>query len=194
MKKKSPKKIDVFQQKIRSRSFYKIEEMDKKYSLIESNFRVIDLGSSPGGWSQYISKKIRNGKIFCCDILPMDPIEKTDFILGDILKYETKNKLFQKIKNQKVNAIFSDMCPNISGFSEIDIPNFFSLIRNILDICEKFLLKDGNLLFKFFYGKDMIKNLKKISSFFRFIKIEKPNYSKKSSKESYIIAKGYKKK
>ncbi len=180
--------------KLRSRSWFKIYEIQKKIKLIKKNDNVIDLGSSPGSWSKFIRKKIGiNGKIFSCDIITMKKIKNVIFIKGDICKKKTKKKIINITKNDKINLITSDISPNISGIKEIDYPKFKNIINHIINLCKKKLINKGNLLIKIFLGKNFSYILKKIKNMFKHIKIYKPQSSYTFSKETYIIALNYNK-
>ncbi len=179
---------------LRSRSWFKIKEIQNKYKIIKKKNNIIDLGSSPGGWSKFISQKIKNiNKIFSCDILPMKKIKKVKFIKGNICNIKIINKIIKKTKLYNINVIISDISPNISGIKEIDNPKYKNIIKNIILLIKKKLLNNGNLLIKIFLGKNFSYILKKIKNIFKIIKIYKPKSSYKSSKEIYIIALKYKK-
>ncbi len=179
---------------LRSRSWFKIYEIQKKTNIIKKNDNIIDLGSSPGGWSKFLSKKINKiGKIFSCDIKPMKYIKKVKFIKGDISNIKTIKKIIKITKNYKINTILSDISPNISGIKEIDYPKFKKIIKNIILLFNKKLKKNGNLIIKIFLGKNFSYIIKKIKKIFKFIKIYKPQSSYSFSKEIYIIALYYKK-
>ncbi|MFI4853167.1 MAG: RlmE family RNA methyltransferase [Candidatus Makana argininalis] len=184
--------INAKKKNLRSRSWFKLHEMQKKYNVILKGMKVLDLGSSPGGWSKYINDKIgKNGTIISCDIIPMKPISRVHFILGDINNNYIYNNILDKLGNNKLNLILSDMSPNISGISTIDIPKFINLVKLSLFFCKNFLIKGGNLIVKIFQGNGFEKIIKDIKSKFMYVKIIKPQSSKKKSKEIYILSKGY---
>ncbi|MGK2896857.1 MAG: RlmE family RNA methyltransferase [Candidatus Makana argininalis] len=184
--------INAKKNKLRSRSWFKLNEIQKKYNIILKGMKVLDLGSSPGGWSKYVYDKIgQNGIIISCDIIPMKPISGVYFILGNINNNVIFQNINKKIGNNKIDLILSDMSPNISGISTIDIPKFINLIKLSLIFCKHFLNKGGNLVVKIFQGNGFEKIFKYIKSKFIYVKIIKPKSSKKKSKEIYIISKGY---
>ncbi len=183
----------AYKKKLRSRSWFKIQEIQTKFNIFNRNNNIIDLGSYPGGWSKFLSENIKNiGKIFSCDILPMKKIKKVNFILGDICKFNTINKLIKITNLFKINNIICDISPNISGIKEIDNPKIKNIINNVLYLCNKKLINNGNLIIKIFLGENFNYILKKIKNIFKTIKIYKPESSKKLSKEIYIIAIKYK--
>ncbi|MFI4846936.1 MAG: RlmE family RNA methyltransferase [Candidatus Makana argininalis] len=178
--------------KLRSRSWFKLYEIQKKYNIILKGMKVLDLGSSPGGWSEYIYKKIgKNGIIISCDMIPMKPIPGVYFILGDINNNLLHKNIYKKIGNNKIDLILSDMSPNISGISTIDIPKFINLVKLSLIFCKNFLKKGGSLIVKIFNGDGFEKLFRYIKSKFIYVKIIKPYSSKKTSKEIYIFARSY---
>ncbi len=184
----------AYKLKLRSRSWFKIKEIQKKNKLIKKKNNILDLGSSPGGWSKFLSKKIKKiGKIFSCDILPMKKIKKVKFIQGDICKKKTIKKIIKITKLYKINAILSDISPNLSGIKEIDNPKYKNIINKIILLCNKKLIKQGNLLIKVFLGDNFKYTIKKIKKIFKIVKVFKPKSSYNSSKEIYIIALKYKK-
>ncbi|MCV2508618.1 MAG: hypothetical protein N4P92_01620 [Candidatus Lightella neohaematopini] len=180
------------QNKLRARSWFKLDEINRKYNLFKSNINVIDLGSSPGSWSQYAINKIRpSGKVIACDILSMYPINGVKFIQGDFCN----NKIFYKlieIGRNNIQLILSDASPKISGISLIDNKNFYNLLVKIILLCRKVLTKNGNLVMKIFYNEEINRYIKIISLLFTYVKINKPIASKSKSKEVYIIAIKYK--
>ncbi|QJC32567.1 RlmE family RNA methyltransferase [Enterobacteriaceae endosymbiont of Donacia dentata] len=188
------KKVQKNINKFRSRSWFKLEEINKIYKIFNNDdITVIDLGSSPGGWSSFAASKIgNNGKVIACDILPMNPINKVNFYQGNICNSITLNKIFQILKKTKVQIIMSDISPNISGIKEIDIPRIIHLNKITLELCYSFLEHNGSFLVKTFQSQELVKYYNKINSVFKEIKISKPNASRSQSCEIYIVAKKYK--
>ncbi|ARC54814.1 hypothetical protein AOQ88_00940 [Candidatus Riesia sp. GBBU] len=176
--------------KFRSRSWFKLDEIQKMDNILCCGMTVVDLGSSPGGWSQYSSNKVSNkGRVIAFDILPMHPIKNVYFINGDFFDRSCVKKLLEKIGNNKVQAVISDMLPNISGVNEIDIPKIMLMSNLVLDFCCSILIRNGNLILKTFQNKECKNFLEKVKSKFSFVKIRKPNASRKESKEIYVVAK-----
>ncbi len=118
-----------------SRSYFKLKEINNYYHIIKKKDNIIDLGCSPGGWTQYLIKQ-KTGKIFSCDITPINKKIKTNFILGNICKKNIFNKIISKTNGYKINNILSDISPNISGIREIDNPKFKIIIKTILNLCK----------------------------------------------------------
>ncbi|WMY97652.1 MAG: SAM-dependent methyltransferase [Arsenophonus sp.] len=175
-----------YQNKIRSRSWFKLDSIQKTDKILKPGIIVFDLGSSPGGWSQYASYILKEtGRIIAFDLLPMKPIHNVDFFQGKI-----SIKKIKKIINQKkIDLIMSDMCPNITGIASTDDINILYLGRLALKICYYFLDQKGIFVVKTFHGKEFNKYLNEISKLFKKINIRKPNASRSTSSEVYIVAK-----
>ncbi len=177
---------------IKSRSYFKIKEINNN-KIIQKNNKIIELGSFPGGWTQYISNKIGNkGLIYNCDIKKIKKNKTTIFTQGDICKNKTIKKIIKKTQKQEINGIISDISPNLTGIKEIDIPKYKKILKIIIFLCKKKLKKNGYLITKIFLGKNFSFFLKKIKFLFKIIKIIKPNSSRALSKEIYILALKYK--
>ena len=170
----------------RSRAVYKLKEIDEKYDLISSNSKILDLGSSPGGWSQYASRKHKNITITAVDLLKMENIENVNFVQSDIEdfgKNYLKNGCFDKI-----DLVMSDIAPNISGIDSADVPAILSLAEIVTDIALGSLNESGNLLIKLFQGKGTDEYIKEIKRFFKKVRIIKPKASRSNSREIYMLA------
>ena len=173
----------------RSRAAFKLIEMNKKFKFLQKNSLLIDLGSSPGSWTQFASKEITKGKILAVDILPMKEIDNVNFINGDFLDKD----IFEKIRiyfKSKVNIILSDMATNTSGNKELDAYRTGQLCLQALDLSMKSLSDNGVFLSKLFMGS-VFKDINEIAKkSFKKVVIYKPLASKKESKEIYIYCKG----
>jgi 23S rRNA (uridine2552-2'-O)-methyltransferase len=170
----------------RSRAVYKLKEIDEKYDLISSNSKILDLGSSPGGWSQYASRKHKNITITAVDLLKMENIENVNFVQSDIEdfgKNYLKNGCFDKI-----DLVMSDIAPNISGIDSADVPAILSLAEVVTDIALGSLNESGNLLIKLFQGKGTEEYIKETKRFFKKVRIIKPKASRSNSREIYMLA------
>ncbi|WP_041069159.1 23S rRNA (uridine(2552)-2'-O)-methyltransferase RlmE [Candidatus Ishikawella capsulata] len=177
------------EKKLRSRAYFKLEEIQKKEKIFYPGMDVLDLGSSPGSWSQYAAKCIQpHGYVIACDILPMKPMINVKFFQGDIRKTVLQD-IFNSIDTTNIQVVMSDMAPNISGIPNIDIPNTIYLVESALKISVKVLSDKGSFLVKIFQGEGFNESFKKISLFFRKVKIIKPNASYLTSREVYILAK-----
>ncbi|MEH8024507.1 23S rRNA (uridine(2552)-2'-O)-methyltransferase RlmE [Gallibacterium anatis] len=180
-------------QKLRSRAYFKLDEIQKTDKLFKPNMTVVDLGAAPGGWSQYVVTQIgERGRVIACDILDMDPIVGVDFLQGDFREEKVLNTLLEKIGDDKVDVVMSDMAPNFSGMPSVDIPRAMYLVELALDMCKQVLASQGSFVVKVFQGEGFDEYLREIRSLFRIVKVRKPEASRDRSREVYIVAMGYK--
>ena len=170
----------------RSRSSFKLLEIIKKYKILKETSYVLDLGASPGGWSQVISRKVKNGKVMAVDILPMEKVKNVSFILGDFLDLKIQEKI-KKSFNCRIDIITSDMASNTTGNKNLDSYRTSELSINSLDFSKKILKKDGVFLSKLFMGKEFEEIRKKARMCFKKVSFYKPNSSRKESRELYMI-------
>jgi len=176
----------------RSRSAFKLIELNKKYNLIKSNDNILDFGAAPGGWLQVSSKLVMpKGKVIGVDLLPIMPVEENVTIFqGDIREKEVIERILRAGKG-KVDVVLSDMAPNISGIWKIDHNNQIDLTMLIIDRFPELLEKNGSCLLKAFDGprlKSLENNLKKN---FKNVKLIKPKVSRNASSELYIFCRGF---
>jgi len=176
----------------RSRSAFKLIELNKKYNLIKSNDNILDFGAAPGGWLQVSSKLVMpKGKVIGVDLLPIMPVEENVTIFqGDIREKEVIERILHEGKG-KVDVVLSDMATNISGIWKIDHNNQIDLTMLIIDRFPELLEKNGSCLLKAFDGprlKSLENNLKKN---FKNVKLIKPKVSRNASSELYIFCKGF---
>ncbi|XBC44638.1 MAG: SAM-dependent methyltransferase [Buchnera aphidicola (Schlechtendalia peitan)] len=182
--------ILAYKKSVRSRAYFKLDDINKRNKLLNSGMTVIDLGSSPGSWSEYASKHIgKSGRIIACDILPMLPIKNVSFFQGDVRNSVFLNFLLSFVQ-VKVDLVMSDMAPNMSGSHCIDHPRSLELSRLAFKISMKVLCNHGKLVVKSFYGEQFNALVEEIRTCFIQVKIFKPNASRTCSKEVYIIASG----
>ena len=172
----------------RSRSAFKLIEMEKKFKIIKKNSNIIDLGSAPGGWSQVLSQKIGRGKIMAIDILPMKKVKNIEFILGDFLNSSTKAKIL-KFFGKKVDIIVSDMAANTTGNKNLDSYRTAELNLNTIEFSKNTLNESGILLCKLFMGSEFKEIKKKASATFKKVIFYKPSSSRKDSRELYMFCK-----
>ncbi len=173
----------------RSRSAFKLIEMNKKFKFLKNNISILDLGSSPGGWSQVISHEVVSGKILAVDIKSMNRINNVEFVKGDFCDSNIYEKIILYFNN-KVDVVLSDMAKNTTGNKSLDSYRTGQLCIEAMNLSKRILSKDGVFLSKIFMGSifkeiDDIakKNFKKVVKY-------KPLSSKKESKEIYIFCKG----
>lgn len=182
------------QQKLRSRSWFKLQSIDRTDVLFCNGMTVIDLGSTPGGWSAYAMNRVGNtGSVIACDILPMKKIIGVNFLQRDCSDPSFLEKLLYWLQNKKAQIVLSDMSPNMTGISVIDVNRSIYLGRVALNICINVLISNGTFLVKIFQGEDFSEYLYDVRSVFKIVKIRKPKASRNNSREVYIVAKGLKK-
>ena len=182
----------IIQSKIhgfRSRSAFKLIEMNKKFKFLKKNSHLLDLGSSPGGWSQVANQKIVEGKILALDIIPMEKINKVDFIKGDF----RETKIYERILfyfNNKIDIVLSDMAANTTGNKTLDSYRTGEISLDAMTLATKLLKEDGVFLSKIFMGSIYKEINEKAKKSFKKVINYKPLSSKKESKEIYIFCKG----
>jgi len=176
----------------RSRSAYKLIELNEKYRLIRPGMRVMDLGSAPGGWSQVAGKLVgEKGRILATDILPMDELKNVDFIQGDFTDDATLERIFKWLGAGKFDLIISDIAPNISGIESADQGRSIWFLELALDTVRKTLKPGATFVAKMFQGSGSDEYLKELRTHFEKVLIRKPEASRKESREVYLVAKGF---
>ena len=176
----------------RSRASYKLLEVQEKYKLIRPGMSVVDLGAAPGGWSQVTSRLIGGqGRLIASDILEMDSIPDVTFIQGDFTEDEVLARILEAVGNSQVDLVISDMAPNMSGTPEVDMPKAMFLCELALDLAERILKPGGNFVIKIFQGEGFDVYLKDARRKFDKIQMIKPDSSRDSSREQYMLAWGY---
>ena len=173
----------------RSRSAFKLIEMNKKFKFLKKNFSVLDLGSSPGGWSQVVTKEVTKGKILAVDKNPMEKINNVDFIEGNFTHTNISDKIILYFNN-RVNVVLSDMAANTSGNKTLDTYRTGELCLSAMSLAKKILSQEGVFLSKIFMGSIFKEINEKAKKSFKKVVIYKPQSSKKESKEIYIFCKG----
>jgi len=177
----------------RSRSSYKLIELNQKDRLIRPGMLVLDLGSAPGGWSQVAGALVGDkGRVLATDILPMDPLKNVDFIQGDFREESVLNRIVEHLGSAKPDLVLSDMSPNISGISSADQASSIYLLELALDMVRRVLKPGGAFVAKLFQGVGSDEYLKELRAAFDKVSIRKPAASRSRSREVYIVAKGFK--
>ncbi len=187
-RKKDPFYLKAKKNDIISRAYYKLEEIDKKYNLFKNQKQILDVGCSPGGWTQYILKKNPKNKIVGIDLLPIDrQIDgELTFYMMDLNEFDNIDELFANNK-YTFNSIISDIAPNTTGNQFLDQTNSYNLSLLSAKFIEKYLNKGGSFLVKNFQGEDTHKLFKFIKNYFDKTIYVKPAASDKKSKEIYIL-------
>lgn len=182
------------QEGFRARSVYKLMEIQERYRIIKPNIVVVDLGAAPGGWSEYVAQLIGlEGRIFALDILPMQPIKGVDFIQGDFTQDSIVKDLCIRISDRKVDAVLSDMAPNLSGLDVVDQSRSMDLAQRALAFAQTVLKSGGLFLTKVFQGAEFDAFLKGLRNDFGDVRVIKPEASRARSSEVFLLARNYKK-
>lgn len=181
------------QEGFRARSVYKLMEIQERYRIIKPNMVVVDLGAAPGGWSEYVVQLIGSeGRIVALDILPMQPIKGVEFIQGDFTQDVIVKDLCIRINERKVDAVLSDMAPNLSGLDVVDQARSMNLAQRALAFAQTVLKPGGLFLTKIFQGAEFDAFLKSLRHDFGDVKVIKPEASRSRSKETFLLARNYK--
>lgn len=172
----------------RARAAYKLLEIDDKDRLIRPGMVVVDLGSTPGSWSQVAIQRLKgHGRVIALDLLPMVGIPGVEFIQGDFREDEILEQLEEKLNGQQIDLVISDMAPNISGISSVDQPNAVYLTELAVDFSLKWLKPEGNFLVKVFVGSGFDEIVKIMRASFEKVVTRKPKASRDRSTEVYLL-------
>lgn len=178
---------------LRSRAVFKIEELQERDRLFRPGMTVVDLGAAPGGWSQYCAEQVGlKGQVIACDLLPMDAIAGVSFLQGDFREAAVLNALLERVGQDKVDVLLSDMAPNMSGTREVDQPKSMYLVELALDMCRQVLAPQGSFVVKVFQGAGFDEFLLEVRRSFSTVRVRKPDSSRPRSREVYIVATGFK--
>jgi 23S rRNA (uridine2552-2'-O)-methyltransferase len=169
----------------RARSAFKLIELNKKFKFIKNNSNLLDIGSSPGGWSQVAKEIIKTGKIVSVDLKPMDKISDVIFLKYDFAKLETKEKILEIFKS-KIDVIISDMAADTTGNKNLDCIRTNLLCLEVVDFATNTLKKNGTLITKVFMGEDFLEVKKFVKEKFKKVEFFKPESSRNESRETYI--------
>ena len=172
----------------RARSAYKLIEIDEKFKILKNGISVIDLGASPGSWSQYISRTVKSGRLVSIDIKGMEEIENTIQIKGDFTDLDYQEKIKGLFKS-KVDVVVSDMAVNTTGIKDIDAIYTGELAMEAMNFSKEMLVKEGRFVSKIFLGSSFNEIVALGKKLFKEVKVFKPKSSRKESKESFIICK-----
>jgi len=169
----------------RSRSAFKLIELNKKYKFIKKNTRLLDIGAYPGGWSQVSSKIITVGKILSLDIKKMDQLKNVSFLQCDFLEENTKEKIL-KFFREKLDVVISDMAADTTGNKSLDCIRTNQLCADVIEFSSKILKPKGVLVSKLFMGEDFLEVKELAKSKFKKVEFFKPEASRNESKETYL--------
>lgn len=177
----------------RSRSSYKLIELNERDRLIRPGMFIVDLGSAPGGWSQVAGRMVgAKGRVLATDILPMDGLPNVDFIQGDFRETAVLDQILGRLDGAQADLVISDIAPNISGIDSADQAASIYLLELALDMVRRVLKPNGNFVAKLFQGVGSEAYLKDLRTSFEKVTIRKPAASRSRSREVYIVARGFK--
>ena len=183
----------------RARAAFKLKEIDEQLNLIRPGALVVDLGSAPGAWSQYVRRKLSpegaaagalNGTIIALDILPMEPVEGVTFLNGDFREPEVLTQLEAVVNGRDVDVVVSDMAPNLSGIESADAARIAHLVELAVEFSMQHLKADGALVVKVFHGSGYSQLVKLFKETFRVVKPIKPKASRDRSSETFLVGIG----
>jgi 23S rRNA (uridine2552-2'-O)-methyltransferase len=190
----------------RARAAYKLAQIDEQFRLFEPGQLVVDLGSAPGAWSQYLRRRFApraagtggaavgtlNGRIVALDMLDMEPIEGVSFIRGDFREDEVLARLAAEVGGQAVDVVVSDMAPNLSGVPVTDSARIAHLVELAIEFAMTHLKPDGVLVAKVFHGSGYSQLVELFKRNFRVVKPVKPKASRDKSAETFLVGIGLK--
>ncbi len=185
----------------RARAAYKLKEIDEQLGLIKPGHLVVDLGSTPGAWSQYVRRRLSpegaavgalNGTIIAVDILPMEPVEGVLFINGDFREPSVLAQMETVLQGRMADVVVSDMAPNLSGIESADAARIAYLVELGLEFSQKHLKDEGALVVKLFHGSGYSQLVKLFKQSFHVVKPIKPKASRDKSSETFLVGIGLK--
>jgi 23S rRNA (uridine2552-2'-O)-methyltransferase len=185
----------------RARAAYKLKEIDESEGLIKQGMRIVDLGSTPGAWSQYVRRKLAvggkaegelRGQIIALDMLPMEPIADVIYLQGDFREEAVLAQLNAAVGGEQIDVVLSDMAPNLSGVALADAARMSDLHELALDFALAHLKPSGALLVKCFHGSGYTQTVERFKKVFKVVKPLKPKASRDKSAETFLLGRGLK--
>ena len=176
----------------RSRAVYKLEQIDQKERFLRPDMVCVDVGSAPGSWSQYVTRKLKGrARIVAVDILPMDSLPDVEFIQGDFQDEAVLEQILAATGDREVDLVMSDIAPNITGTRVVDQPRSMYLVELALDLARRVLKPGGSFVCKVFQGEGIDEFVIDARSSFERVKVMKPKASRAGSREVYLVARNY---
>lgn len=173
----------------RSRAIYKLRELDEKDALLRPGQCVLELGSAPGSWTQYVAERVGpSGRVVASDILPMDPIGGVTFVRGDFTENAVAEEIERALGAHGCDLVISDMAPNLSGVAASDQARAMALVELALDTATRVLRADGAFVAKVFQGEGFDAFGRQLRARFSSVKVRKPEASRPRSREVYLVA------
>lgn len=185
----------------RARAAYKLKEIDEALGLIKPGQLVVDLGCTPGAWSQYVRRRLSpsgaavgelDGTIIGLDLLPMEPIEGVTFIQGDFREAEVLERLTQALQGRQADVVVSDMAPNLSGIASADAARIEYLVELAIEFAQSHMKPSGALVAKVFHGGSYNTVVQRFKDAFEVVKPFKPKASRDRSSETFLVGLGLK--
>jgi 23S rRNA (uridine2552-2'-O)-methyltransferase len=177
----------------RSRSAYKLTEIDDRDKILKPSMVVVDLGAAPGGWSQVAAKRVgAKGTIVAIDLLPMEPVSGVTFVQADFSSETGLAAVQRELGGRKAGLVMSDMAPNLTGIAMSDQARTMALAELARDFALFHLQREGALLVKIFQGAGYDEYLKSLRQAFDKVVVRKPDASRDESAEQYLLARGVK--
>lgn len=179
----------------RSRSAYKLLALNRRFNLIRSGDRLVDLGAAPGGWLQVASQLTgRKGRVIGVDIQHIEPFSEQNIVLlqGDIASENSQSKV-KELLGCWADCVLSDLAPRLSGIHHADVSRSFELSRSALKVASRLLRPGGNFLVKTFMGEELNAFSLELKAYFAFVQGTRPEATRKGSSELYLCAKGFRK-
>ena len=182
----------------RARAAYKLKEIEEQVGLIRPGQTVVDLGSTPGAWSQYVRRRLvegsaagaMDGRLIALDILPMQPVEGVLFLQGDFREPEVLQRLEETLQGHKADVVMSDMAPNLSGIADTDAARIAHLVELAVDFACHHMKPEGALVVKLFHGGAHAPKLQLYKQTFMLVKQIKPKASRDKSAEMFLVGRG----
>jgi 23S rRNA (uridine2552-2'-O)-methyltransferase len=185
----------------RARAAYKLKEIDEALSLLKPGMVVVDLGSAPGAWSQYLRRRMApegaasgelGATLIALDLLPMEPIDGVHFFQGDFREPEMLQQLNLYLDGRAVDVVVSDMAPNLSGVESADAARMSHLVELAVEFCQAQMKPNGALVVKVFHGSGYSQLVKLFKESFKVVKPFKPKASRVKSAENFLVGIGLK--
>ncbi|RPI47918.1 MAG: RlmE family RNA methyltransferase [Betaproteobacteria bacterium] len=175
----------------RSRAAFKLIEIDQRDRLLRPGMVVVDLGASPGGWSQVASERVRpGGRVVAVDVLPMQPVPGVAFVHGDAREAAIQTTITGLLLGTAVDLVLCDMAPNITGVASVDEARTQALVSLSLEFAKRVLKPGGCLLVKVFHGCGLDAVIREMREAFAEVSIRKPSASRSQSSEVYVLCRG----
>lgn len=174
-----------------SRAHFKLEQIDKRYRLVQGKQRVLELGAAPGGWTHYLENKLNGGLLIAVDPLPITSGQHTQVIEGLAGDPAVDEEIERLLDGAQLDLVLSDMAPNISGVRTVDQARAMDLADISLESCQRWLKVGGAMMIKAFQGEGLDDWVAGLRNVFSKVQITKPKASRSESREVFVVAQGF---